>query len=324
MKPELRTMTSSTQYLTLEEFASSTSPLPSILVPRSHALRLVELCELAEMTPSKSFLDFIFSDGGDGAAYAPAPSKDGDKSDGGSHPHILVTQMALLLYLGEYAHARHLWRRHRGGAAAAAATSENGASVSNADDSAQLELLWSAARYCYLWSTGGIHSLASPSMVIGSGGGGALEMQVDASPDGGDLPLSTLALRALQACSSPRSSAEPLATYAEELVGVFRSRVNRALHDTFDKIDRDEFCLRMNLQRPSEDGPDEEGVWGEFGWKSESDGYLVSDVDAVLDEYEVDISSGTTAQDGMTGGDGDVRVRELTNIVMFFEGRMNA
>lgn len=216
--------------------------------------------------------------------------------------------MALLLYLGEYTHARHLWRRHR---RAPPSSSENNSDNSNngnanSSDYAQLDLLWNVSKHCYLWSTGGIYSLTSSNGISASSDGMQVETNDESttSDDSGNLPFSTLALRALQSCQS--SELEPLSTYSAELLGVFRSRVNRQLHKSFDKLDCHEFCLRMNLESY-------EGVEQEFGWEKEGE-YLVSDVDVVLDDEEEDA-------EGMKE---ENRIEKLTDIVMFLEGKVNA
>ena len=309
---------SSSQYITLDEFNSTDNPVPTILVPKSHAQRLVELCELSEQTPNKSFLDFIgMNDNGSAAVD--------DKTNGsGSTAKVLVTQMALLLYLGEYTNARHLWRRQRKEMSGASATTTN-----DDLDYTQLELLWNAAKYCYLWSTGGIHSLASNSVVSSSAAAAAAEsngmMQVeqsssdiDTSGDDATLPFSTLALRALETCASKKTSAgdqmmEPLSTYSKELLGVFRSRVNKGLHESFDKLDQNEFLLRMNLTAQDEQTAES------FGWKLDDGGYLVSNVDVVLDDVMVDEEYNVDAMK-----EGKDRIGKLTDIVMFLEGKMNA
>ena len=316
---------SSARVFTLEEFTSSTSPLPSILLPRSRALRLLELCELAEMTPPANVLDSGNDDDDDNGRI------------GSSNPPVLVTQMALLLYLGEYIHVRHLWGRHSN--ARVTEGMGNKGTYSSSNDHAQLELLWNAAEYCCLWNTGGLYSLTSssssvidlasapssshigntmqvegsnPESAIGSG---------DEDNEGGSsthaLPYSTIALRALQSCAS--QNMEPLSTFSAELLVVFRSRVNRGLHTFFDKLDCGEFCLRMNLENPNagEGGRDE--VWNGYGWK-EVGGYLVTDVDDVIDHDDCDEEK----QEGGTLGEEAGRIERLTDIIMFLEGKMNA
>jgi len=311
---------SSSQYITLDEFNSTDNPVPTILIPKSHAQRLVELCELSEQTPTKSFLDFI------GMNYIGSAAATEDKTNGSggeSTAKVLVTQMALLLYLGEYTNARHLWRRQR--------KEMSGASTTTNDDLdyTQLELLWNAAKYCYLWSTGGIHSLASNSVVSSSAAAGASAesngmMQVeqsssdiDTSGDDATLPFSTLALRALESCASKKAAndqlMEPLYTYSKELLGVFRSRVNKGLHESFDKLDQNEFLLRMNLTTQDEQSAES------FGWKLDDGGYLVSNVDVVLDDVMVDEEYNV---DRMK--EGKDHIGKLTDIVMFLEGKMNA
>jgi len=257
-------------------------------------------------------------------------SNNGTNNDNTQNPpHILVTQMALLLYLGEYTHARHLWRRHRGGNRSNSSSDidNNNGNESSSSDCTQLEQLWNAAKYCYLWSNGGIHSLSStrlssPSSSDGSSDNNANNnnnnMQVENEniiDDGGNisnLPFSTLALRAFQSCQS--SGMEPLSTYCAELTRVFRSRINRNLHESFDRLDRSEFRLRMNLEH---DGSvEEEPVWNAFGWEKEG-GYLISDADAVTDDEEEDsLLMGAEKEED--------RIGKLTDIVMFLEGKMNA
>ena len=336
-------------HTTLEEFTSSAASLPTILVPRSQAIRLVELCELAEMMPTTSsgFLDFVgLGSSGNNKSATICSAADGSSN---ANPRVLVTQMALLLYLGEYNHARHLWRRHRRASPPSAAANSSNDDDEEGDDYyySQLEQLWNAARYCYLWSTGGIHSLTSgnygfsapdnnnnTSIGIGSG-----SMQIENNDEEGNycpLPFSTLALRALQSCADYSSSSsssqkmEPLATYSAELLGVFRSRVNRAMHRSFDKLACDEFCLRMNLERKTGEGGDGDGdqeeVWNAFGWKLEEEegggNYLVSsdDVDAGDDS-----SSCVSDEEVISGGELEMdSIGRLTDVVMFLEGKMNA
>mmetsp|Transcript_14061 Transcript_14061/g.25389 ORF Transcript_14061/g.25389 Transcript_14061/m.25389 type:complete len:231 (-) Transcript_14061:185-877(-) len=230
--------------------------------------------------------------------------------------------MALLLYLGEYTHARHLWRRHRSvppSPETESSSSNNGGNASS-NDYAQLELLWNAAKYCYLWSTGGIHSLISSRLSASDGSTNNMQVESEesTSENNGNLPFSTLALRALQSCHM--SGMEPLSKYSAELLGVLRLRVNRGLHQSFDKLDCNEYCLRMNLLESSNGNGENDGregeIWNAFGWKKEGD-YLISDVDVVLDDEEEDIMVGVVEKD-------EDRIGKLTDIVMFLEGKMNA
>ena len=327
---------SPSQYITLEEFTSSPPP-STILLPRSHALRLLELCELAEMSPSRN---------SNANYFIGVDSSNASNSGSGGvvpNPHVLVTQMALLLYLGEYTHARHLWRRHRKlgvstprSTSATTSTSpdnvvnnESGSTTVNDDDYAQLESLWEAAKYCYLWSTGGVFSLTSNSnnnsnMQEVENTNDVMQDDVVQNDSGSaaTLPFSTLALRALQSCQSKKI--EPLSTYSAELIGVLRSRVNKGLHTSFDKLDCNEFRLRMNIEEScgGDGGGDgeEEKVWESFGWKKEEGGYLVSNVDdVVLDDYDDEVDE--SGEIDMKGKD---RIGKLTDIVMFLEGKMNA
>ncbi|KAL3807615.1 hypothetical protein ACHAXA_002590 [Cyclostephanos tholiformis] len=320
---------SSAKYLTLEEFTSSTSPLPSILLPRPRALQLLELCELAEMTPPVNVLDFgNYDDNNDGGI------------EGSRNPPVLVTQMALLLYLEEYTHVHHLWRRHSD--SRVMEEIRNKGTYASSNDHAQLELLWKAAKYCCLWSTGGIYSLTSSSssdsvvdlVSFPSSVDDGAVMQVESSNaesaigsgdednvDGSSapaLPYSTIALRAFQSCAS--QNIEPLSTFSAELLVVFRSRVNRELRRFFHKLDCGEFCLRMNLENPCAGEGVRDEVWNAYGWKDEG-GYLVSDVDDAVMDYD---DSDEEEHEAGTLGEKWGRIERLTDIIMFLEGKMNA
>lgn len=289
---------------------------PSIILPRADALRMVELCELAEMRPPVDFLASVLprQNGSSSAATAKSEEGVGDAA-GGAEPHVLVTQMALLLYLGEYSHARHLWRRN----AVPSVTPPS-------SDCLQLAQLWQAAKYCFLWSTGGIHALASgamssPSSAPPSSGQEADSMQVEgqgasnqqdaAAAESEALPYSTMALRALHSCTASAET-QPLATYSKELLGVFRQRVNRSLRKGFAKISSKDFYLRMNLDPGTAEIAD-------YGWKSVEGGYLVSDGDIPL---EPDILEGL--EDTKAAGDEGNQIGKLTDIVMFLESKMSA
>ena len=358
----------SAQYLTLEEFLSSPMALPTILLPRSHAQRLVHLCELAEMTPPPSFLKYLFQTEKSDAAAAAATSPDADAAncnDNGHvaaanhnvnhNPYTLVTQMALLLYLGEYTHAQHLWSR-------VVVVGGGGPSTVHTNDYVQVEQLWNAAKYMQLWNTGGMHinndylisanpnnNSSCAAANTNASETGIATMQIEHKDDGESnlsnnicdsssssyspsstttLPFSTLALRALHSCQT--SKLEPLSTYATELTLVFRWRINQRLHKYLTKLDATQFCLRMNYDvidsGSGEDGEDD--VWIAYGWKKDTEGgYLVSDVDGcggMYDKYDV-IEEEDTDACGMSkravGIDG---IEKLTNIVMFLEEKLNA
>ena len=239
---------------------------------------------LNQLLSSSSSSSNASNDGGGG-------SKDGNNSSVNKYASII--QMAFLLYLGEYVHARHLWRRQR---------NNNNSSSSNDDEYNQLSMFWTAAKYCYLWSTGGVSS--------------SLNSTDDDNEESINLPYSTLMLRSLQ--SNAESSLEPLATYSKELVSIFRYRVNDRLHSSFDDIREDEFMLRMNLNN-SEDGA-EDDVLGRYGWKRAG-----ADATHLVPNQEwkspVDMGRG---EDGMVSTDDD-RIHQLSEVVMFLEQtKMNA
>jgi len=356
------------------------------------------------MTPPPDFLNFLFqpttttttasdasasafsdaaADGNNNGGAADTDASSGQPSslfyngnhNGNYNRHILVTQMALLLYLGEYTHAQHLWSRHATatvGAGVPLSSSSN--NTANNSDYVQLEQLWNAAKFMSLWNTGGMHnnflvpssnqqqtntnfgfaSTAASTTATHSSDTGIASMQIENKDDdelqsseqpdddgvigtsnagitpsaSTSLPYSTLALRALQSCQT--SNMEPLATYATELMGVFRSRINQRLHKYVAKLDLAEFCLRMNYVEcdsgtdgSSGDGEWVDDAWIAYGWTKDKGGYLVSDVDggAVLDDYDVD----DVDENGMGRCANDIDgIDKLTNIVMFLEEKLNA
>ncbi|KAL7460412.1 hypothetical protein ACHAXS_000863 [Conticribra weissflogii] len=291
---------------------------PSIRVSRSKARRMIDLCEQAEMTCN---FDDIAGAGG--------------KSSGEEiSPYITVIEMALLLYLGEYTHARHLWRRCRDFADVSSGADDGGCGEM---ERAQLELLWIAARYCYLWSSGGLHSLKS-------GLGGLRRMEGAASNDDGiedvHLPFSALALKALHSCQETKM--EPLATYSGELIEDFRYKVNNEMHRSFGRIKVEEFRVRLNLECTGE--ADDE-CFNNYGWLVDASGqgdrrsgvYLVPDPeweqyyqdDGLLDDDDAHLSNENISnhQDVVPHQfmSNDERIRKLTDVVMFMEQpKMNA
>ena len=250
------------------------------------------------MTPSSNNTNFLnqllSSSSSSNAGNDSGGSKDGNNSSAVNNKYASIIQMAFLLYLGEYVHARHLWRRQR----------TNNNSISSSDDEYnQLSLFWTAAKYCYLWSTGGVSS--------------SLNSTAAGDEESSNLPYSTLMLRSLQ--TSMESSLEPLATYSKELVSIFRYRVNDRLHSSFDDMHEDEFMLRMNFLNNSDDGA-EEDVLGRYGWKrAEADAtHLVPNQEW---KSPVDLGRG---EDGMISTDDD-RIHQLSEVVMFLEQtKMNA
>lgn len=253
-----------------DETSSLLTPPPSI-ASRPNARRLVEACELAEMS------------------LAP--------SDGESSPFVLVIEMASLIYLGEYVHARHLWTRSRG------LGDEEGKSEDTAHH--QLQLLWNVARHCHQWATG----------ISDSGD----NMQVEDE----NASYSTLAMRALQSCID--SGMQPCSSYGKELLDVFRSKVNGGLHRSFSRIKLDDYRVRMNV--------DGDNI-GNFGWIADpsSSAYLVPDPEWEMEYPDADDTNSEfipklTHDDVMVHqllSNGD-RIRQLSTAVMFMEQtKMNA
>jgi hypothetical protein len=292
-------------------------PPPSIILPRSEAIRYVEICELAEMMPPSAASS---SGAGGGSNFltqlllsssSSSGSVDGEINDSTSGNNVKkyasIIQMAFLLYLGEYTHARHLWRRLN--------NNNNSHNSSNDDEYKQLTMFWNAAKYCYLWNTGGIMSGLSTPPANTNGTDSNDEEEIRSN-----LPYSTLMLRSLQ--SNSESSFEPLATYSRELVSIFRYRVNERLRMSFDDIREEEFMLRMNLSNTC--AGEEEDVLGRYGWKriaaavADNSAHLVPDREWKLTMQGGDDSTMTLSVDVD-------RIRQLSEVVMFLEQtKMNA
>jgi hypothetical protein len=292
-------------------------PPPSIILPRSEALRYVEICELAEMMPpsaassgaccgGSNFLTQLLS------SSSSSGSGGGDTNDSSSDSNVKkyasIIQMAFLLYLGEYTHARHLWRR---------LNNNNNSHNSNDDEYKQLTMFWNAAKYCYLWNTGGIMSgLSTPPATDDTNSNEEEEIR-------SNLPYSTLMLRSLQ--SNSESSLEPLATYSRELVSIFCYRVNERLRMSFNDIRGEEFMLRMNLSNKCAGAAEEEeDVLGRYGWKriaaaaADNSAHLVPDR-----EWKLTMQGGNDST--MTLSVDVDRIRQLSEVVMFLEQtKMNA
>lgn len=281
--------------LSAEELTLLSSPYPSSISSRPRARRLVEACELAETSLPSTL----------------APSEaaaNGDAKSNAISPNVLVIEMASLIYLGEFVHAKHLWSRSRGIAAAVDAAKKSDPAADSIHQ--QLELLWNAARYCHLWSNGGIYPLdSSPISTSGS-------MQVEENE-----PYSTMAMKALQSCID--SGLQPCATYGAELLEDFRNKVNEGLHRSFGQMKINNFCLRMNVQ-----GDDVSN----YGWMVDpsSSEYIIphpewefeyQDVEET-DQFVAKMSHEDVMYQMLSNED---RIRHLAQNVMFMEQtKMNA
>jgi len=279
-------------------------PPPSIILPRSEALRYVELCELAEMmssgnnnTNNYNFLNQLLSSSS-GSSNASVKGVDNNGSSGGVggcvKKYSAIIEMAFLLYLGEYIHARHLWRRHR----------SNDTSNNNDGDEQQeqLAMFWSAAKYCYLWRTGGMSS----------------SLDSTGDDESSNLPYSTLMLRSLEV--NAKSSVEPLASYSKELLSIFRYRVNDRLRASFGDIREDEFMLRMNL---SSEDQDSDVLGRYYGWKrAAADATHLVPNEGWQSPMQVHVGEEDNNVMSSTAGD---RIHQLSEVVMFLEQtKMNA
>ena len=266
--------------LSAEELAILSPPYPASLTSHQQARRLVSACEVAEVSlPSASAV-------ANGEAQL--------------SPHILVIEMASLIYLGEFIHAKHLWSRSRGMFVQTGASEKSEAG--NGTQQQQLELLYKAACYCHLWNTGGMYPFESASNT----------MQVENEET---VPYSTMAIKTLQSCID--SGLQPCATYGAEILGSFRSKVNEGLHRSFDRIKAENFCLRMNVAADAIES---------YGWivDPSSSGYLIPDPEWEPQypeaEDEAVFDSKTTHEDALQHMlSNEDRIKQLSNAVMFME-----
>lgn len=295
--------------LSAEELTLLSQPYPSAIANRSHARRLVEACEMAEMMPPCSPNSSLASDtdGAAGAAGVNASSgavnaTEGPKSD--VSPFILVIEMASLIYLGEYVHAKHLWTRSR---VIPSTTNDLGEGQKESKDTVQtqLVLLYNAARYCQLWITGGLY----PLEVGMNYNGGNNHMQVEDSE-----PYSTMAIKAFQSCVD--SGLQPCAKYSTEAMDAFRNKVNQVIHHSFGRIKLSDFMLRLHIS--------EENV-SKYGWIPDSSAeFLIPspDWETLCEKHEEGdhFVTKATHEDVMHGVlSNKDRVRELSSVVMFME-----
>lgn len=162
---------------------------------------------------------------------------------------ILVTQLASLLYLRQYNHARHLWRRYRtqitssdtemqdsNAATATAATPPTASSTTNGGDMYQLQLLWNAAQPLLQSYYGHVSLLESGSNVFAS----------------------------LQSCVD--ANLHPLSLFALELKGAIRDQMAQLMETVYDTIP----VTKCNaLLGKSEDG-DIDSYLVQRGWEKDT------------------------------------------------------
>lgn len=176
-------------------------PPKSIL---TNASAIVSACEWAEVSP----------DCGNNI-HSPQPLK-----------FVLVTELAALLHLESYTHARNLWHRHR----------QNVNSITNTNDVVdpemdQFQRLWNAAQPLLLASasssstinTSNNHSQSSPSS--------SLKIQTSRRQFYDQLRSSCIQ-------TTHTTQQQPLATFANELIQSQRMHMVQLLEHTFDSIPR--------------------------------------------------------------------------------------
>lgn len=232
---------------------------------------IVDACEMAEMSPPP-----------------PPPAGGGDAA----LRFVEVAELAALLHLGDYVHARHLWRRHRpapGGSDPADKTTGGGSGAteeSSDPELRQLARLWAAAK----------------SMI-------------------GDEPAAAYA--ALDGCTS--SGLEPLATYAGEVRGSYRVRCVRRMGKAYDRM-KTESCRAWFGYGDGEDGTMIEEL-KRRGWSVEEtagegggDAKLLVTPPLDWEPEEVEEDEMDAKEDAEAGrGDYGERIKSLTEIVSFME-----
>jgi len=262
-------------------------PPPSILVDTE---AIVDSCEMAEMT--------IHSPSGDSGEGEASSSSSSWSSPPPGLRFVEVAELAALLHLGEYVHARHLWRRHRpspssGIGTALATTSDDPHTHSSSSSSFDPEF----HQFALLWSSAARPILSDDVKLAHSG---------------------------LNQCAS--SGLEPLATYASELKATYRERCARRAERSYSRMTvegcRDWFGYADGKQQDEEDmgrmlsargwtrdGEGTDTMGGPFwippppGW--EPDG-----------EEEDDMEM---AEEPSSADDFGEQIRSLTKIVSFLE-----
>jgi hypothetical protein len=208
-----------------------------------------------------------------------------------SDSFILVTQLASLLVLGRYNHARHLWRRYNSEVvtdtemedSTSASTSTATTTKTGGDlDMHQFQLLWNAAQPLLKSFYGHVSLLESGSDIFTS----------------------------LQSCVD--ANLHPLSMYALELKGVIRDQMAALIETVYDSIQVQK-CQAL-LGKSSEGGEDFDQYLVQRGWGKSSD---TVDIWIPASPLVADYSTG---KDQISKNSGQKsKIEFLSNVVGFME-----
>lgn len=179
------------------------------LPPNSIAINTIEIvkqCELAEISGTPS-----------------------------SNSFVLVTQLASLLLLGQYNHARHLWRRYRSEMISDKEMQE--ATNHNNMEMVQFQMLWNAAQPL-LRSFYGHQSL---------------------------LDCGTNVFASLQSCVN--ANLHPVSLYSNELIGAIRNQMAELVETVYDSIQ----VQKCNMLLGKSNGEDIDQYLLQRGWEKNAE-----------------------------------------------------
>jgi len=159
---------------------------------------IIEACELAEISGS------------------PAPSSSSSSSSS-TCPFILTTQLASLVVLRQYNHARHLWRRYSEDAVASAATG------SEQQDLYQFHLLWKAIQPLLKLTFGNNDSIND-----------SIRKKDDEFVQLQQLQLLKKVYTNLKSCMD--TNQYPLSNYASELKNCIRDQIASLMEMMYDTV----------------------------------------------------------------------------------------
>ena len=149
--------------------------------------------------------------------------------------YILVTQLASLLILRQYNHARHLWRRYKPQISSIPATD------SNVDDLRQFQLLWNAVQPL-------LQSFHSDSSLL----------------DDTSINIFT----SLQPCVD--ANLHPLSMYAVEIKSELRNQMAQLLERLYDSIEDAKMRFLLQGKTKNNDDEDLDQYLLQRGWERES------------------------------------------------------
>jgi len=190
----------------MEELQVQKLPVKSIL---SNTSEIVSLCEWAELTVTTSNYN-------EGLVETNPPAS--------QLRFVLVTELAALLHLGSYNHARHLWHRYRPTTTTTTTTVVSGVPQEERavvdEEMDQFQRLWTAAQPILLAVSGQQECCKGQTLT---------QNKLVTSHE-------TFYRELRVSCIEPQL--EPLATFAKELILSERMRMVRLLEETFDSLPR--------------------------------------------------------------------------------------